>query len=76
MNGDVDAAGLDGPDGPRDEEADLTGEVGVLVLLQHLVLQRALDRVEVIGAPRHQGQHIYIWRTDRKKNLLYVNREQ
>lgn len=61
MNSDVDAVGLDCPDGCRDKEADLTGEMGVLVLLDHLVLQRALNGVEAAGLPRHQDQHVYIW---------------
>lgn len=61
MNEDVDAVGLDCPDGCRDKEADLTGETGVPVLLHHLVLQRALDGVEAARLPRHQDQHVYIW---------------
>lgn len=60
MDGDVDAAGLDGPDGSWDEEADLTGEVSVFVLLQHLVHQRTLDRVETAGLSRHQHQHVHV----------------
>lgn len=60
MDGDVDAAGLDGPDGSWDGEADLTGEASVFVLLQHLVHQRTLDRVETAALPRHQHQHVYV----------------
>lgn len=60
MNSDVDAVGLDCPDGCRDKEADLAGEIGILVLLNHLVLQCALDRVEATGLPGQQGQQIYI----------------
>lgn len=67
MNGDVDAAGLDGPDGTRDEEADLTGETGVLVLLDDFVLQRTLHRVEAAG-PHHLGQHVYIWQNHNKNH--------
>lgn len=67
MNGDVDAAGLDGPDGTRDEEADLTGETGVLVLLDDFVLQRTLHGVEAAGLPHHQGQHVYVWQNHSKK---------
>lgn len=61
VNSDVDAAGLDCPDGRRDEEADLAGELSVLVLFDHLVLQRALDGVEASGLPRHQNQHVHTW---------------
>lgn len=59
VNSDVDAAGLDCPDGCRDEEADLAGELSVLVLFDHLVLQRALDGVEASGVPCHQNQQVY-----------------
>lgn len=65
VNGDVDAAGLDSPDGTRDEEADLTGETSVLVLLGDFVLQRTLHGVEATGLPHHQGQHVYIWSSNR-----------
>lgn len=65
MNSDVDAVGLDCPDGSRDKEADLTGEIGILVLLDHLVLQCALDSVEAPGLPGHQDQHVYIWSMDK-----------
>lgn len=60
MNSDVDAVGLYCPDGSGDEEADLTGETGVLVLLNHLVLQCALDGDEATGLLAHQGQHVCI----------------
>ena len=63
-NRDVDAVWLRCPDGSRDGEADLTGEVGVFVLLHHLVLQRALHRVQAFGLPG-QDQHVYIWRVDK-----------
>lgn len=65
MNSDVDAAGLDSPDGTRDEEAELTGETGVLVLLGDFVLQRTLHGVEAAGLPHHQDQHVYIWSGNR-----------
>lgn len=61
VNGDVDALGHPGPDGSRDREADLTGEMGVLVLLQYPVLQGALHRVEASVLPGHQGDHVYLW---------------
>lgn len=62
MDGDVDAAGLDRPDGSWDKEADLTGEVGVFVLFQHLVQQLTLDRVEPAELPGHQHQHGDLYR--------------
>lgn len=62
MDSDVDAAGLDCPDGCWDKEADLTGELGIFVLFNHLVLQCALDRVEAAGLPGRQDQHVHIWR--------------
>lgn len=55
MNGDVDAVGLQCPDGSGDEEAGRAGEAGILVLLFNLVLQRALDGVEAAGLPGDQG---------------------
>lgn len=73
MNGDVNAAGLDGPDGTRDEEAGLTGETGVLVLLDDFVLQCTLHRVEAVG-PRHQGQHVYIWQHHSKNHMRGIFR--
>ena len=60
MNGYIDALGLCRPDGSRYRKADLTGEMGVLVLLNHFVLQCALDRVEATGLSGHQDQQVYI----------------
>lgn len=71
VDGDVDAAGLDGPDGSRDKEADLTGEVSVFVLFQHLVHQCALDRVEAAGLPRHQHQHVDLYRVRAEGSRVY-----
>lgn len=60
MNSNVDAAGLHCPDGSGDKEANLAGEMGIFILLHHLVLQCALDGVEATGLPGHQDQHVYI----------------
>ncbi len=60
VNSDVDAVGLDRPDGRWNKEADLAGEMSVLVLLHHLVLQCALDGVEAARLAGHQDQHVHI----------------
>ena len=65
VNGDVDPVGLDCLDASGDKIADLTGEMGVLVLLGHLVLQCALDGVEASGLLDHQHQHVHIWSVDK-----------
>lgn len=57
---DVDGVGLSRPDALWDVVDRCTGELGILVLLGHLVLQGALDRVEVLGLPG-QGQDVYFW---------------
>lgn len=64
VNDDVDALGHPRPDGSRDREADLTGEMGVLVLLQCPVLQGALHRVETSELPGHQDDHVYLWNSE------------
>lgn len=61
MHSDVDGTGLECPDGSRNKESDLTGEIGVLVLLGHFVLQCTVDGEQAAGLPRHQGQKVYTW---------------
>lgn len=71
VDGDIDAAGLDGPDGSWNKEADLTGEVSVFVLFQHFVHQCTLNRVEPAGLPGHQHQHVDLYRVRREGPHVY-----
>lgn len=65
MNCDVDGTGVGGPDGSWNRKADLTEEKGILVLFLHLVIQRALDRVETTGLPCHQNENICLWKMEK-----------
>lgn len=61
MHRDVDAIGLECTDGSRHKESNLTGEIGILVLLCHFVLQCTVDGEQAAGLPCHRGQKVYTW---------------
>lgn len=63
MHSDVDATGLECPDGSRRKESNPTGEIGILVLPGHFVLQCTVDGEQAARLPRHQGQKVYTWTT-------------